>query len=97
MHFTYFLAPLAFASSVLAAPALDPSSSPVSKRRTNSATDRSSWGDYDLSTNYYNEAPDTGVTHEYYFDITNATAAPDGVERVVLSINEYCGLGRYCR
>jgi hypothetical protein len=53
----------------------------------NSASDRSCWGDYDLSTNYYDEAPDTGVTREYWFELTNTTAAPDGVDRVVLSVN----------
>ena len=32
---------------------------------TNSANDRASWSDgFDLSTNYYEEAPDTGVTRE---------------------------------
>ncbi|KAI1310840.1 putative extracellular dihydrogeodin oxidase/laccase [Xylaria venustula] len=59
----------------------------VSKRCTNSAEDRSCWGDYDIDTNYYEDGPDTGVTREYWFDIVNTTAAPDGVERVVLSVN----------
>ncbi|GAP90347.1 putative multicopper oxidase [Rosellinia necatrix] len=59
----------------------------VSKRCTNSAEDRSCWGDYDLSTNWYEEVPDTGVTREYWFDIVNTTAAPDGVERIILSVN----------
>ncbi|KAI3335779.1 putative extracellular dihydrogeodin oxidase/laccase [Ustulina deusta] len=59
----------------------------VSKRCTNSAEDRSCWGDYDITTNWYEEAVDTGVTREYWFDIVNTTAAPDGVERVVLSVN----------
>lgn len=36
----------------------------LSKRCTNSATDRSCWGDFDLSTNYYEVSPDTGVTRE---------------------------------
>ena len=72
-------------SGVFAAPALQAKA--LSKRCTNSATDRSCWGDYDLSTNYYDEVPDTGVTREYWFNIQNATAAPDGVERVVLSVN----------
>jgi Multicopper oxidase len=59
----------------------------LSKRCTNSASDRSCWGDYDLSTNYYDTVPDTGVTREYWFDIQNGTAAPDGVERIVLTVN----------
>jgi hypothetical protein len=41
-----------------------PQRSPLSKRCTNSAADRACWGDYDLSTNYYEEVPDTGVTVE---------------------------------
>lgn len=47
--------------SVLAAP----SKAPLVKRCVNSAADRSCWSDnFDLSTNYYAEAPDTGVTRE---------------------------------
>lgn len=47
----------------------------------NSASDRSCWSDgYDLSTNYYDDAPDTGVIREYWFNIENTTVAPDGVE-----------------
>lgn len=53
----------------------------------NTASDRSVWCDYSLSTDYYNEVPDTGVTREYWFEITNSTLAPNGVERVVLSVN----------
>lgn len=41
-----------------------PHFSSIEKRCTNSATDRSCWGDYDLSTDYYNEVPDTGNTVE---------------------------------
>lgn len=47
----------------------------------NSASDRSCWSDgYDLSTNYYDNVPDTGVIREYWFNVENTTAAPDGVE-----------------
>ncbi|KAF2160971.1 multicopper oxidase [Zasmidium cellare ATCC 36951] len=53
----------------------------------NTADDRSVWCDYDLSTNYYEDVPNTGVTKEYWFEITNSTLAPDGVDRVVLSVN----------
>lgn len=34
------------------------------KRCTYSAADRSCWGDYDLSTDYYTDGPTTGVTRE---------------------------------
>lgn len=67
-----------------------PDSSAIAQRDScddNTAEDRSTWCDYDLNTNWYDEAPDTGVTREYWFEVTNTTLAPDGVERVVLSIN----------
>lgn len=76
---------LPLVSLITAAPSLD--SRVPSKRCVNSAEDRSCWGDYDISTNYYDVVPDTGVTREYWFNIVNTTASPDGVERVVLSVN----------
>lgn len=45
------------------------------------------WGDYSLLTNFYDDGPDTGVVREYWFDIVNGTASPDGVERLVYTIN----------
>lgn len=53
----------------------------------NSASDRSCWGEFDISTNYYDLVPDTGVTREYWFNVENTTAAPDGIERIVLAVN----------
>ena len=53
----------------------------------NTADDRSVWCDYDTSTNYYDEGPDTGVTVEYWFDIQNSTLSPNGVERTYLTVN----------
>ncbi|KAF3761016.1 hypothetical protein M406DRAFT_83754 [Cryphonectria parasitica EP155] len=81
-----FLGFLALSSLALAAPRQVPA---LAKRCVNSASDRSCWGDYDLSTDYYDidAVPDTGVTREYWFNIINGTAAPDGVERTVLTIN----------
>lgn len=53
-----------------------------------SATNPTCWdGTHDLQTNSYEEAPHTGVVREYWFDITNTTMAPDGVERMVLAVN----------
>lgn len=63
------------------------SSNLVASPCANSALDRSCWGDYDISTNYYDFAPNTGVTREYWFNIENTTAAPDGIERIVLTVN----------
>lgn len=59
----------------------------LTKRCVNSASDRSCWGDYDITTNYYDTVPDTGVTREYWFNVENTTAAPDGIDRIVLAIN----------
>ncbi|KAL4964354.1 Cupredoxin [Aspergillus stella-maris] len=55
---------------------------------TNSASNRACWSDgFDISTNYYEEVPDTGVIREYWFNIENTTASPDGVEMPVQLIN----------
>lgn len=85
MFISSLLLATATISSVLAAPA--PANSLLNKRCVNSADDRSCWGDYHISTDYYNVVPDTGVTREYYFNVQNSTAALDGVERVVLTVN----------
>ncbi|KAF2495700.1 laccase Lcc4 [Lophium mytilinum] len=53
----------------------------------NTASDRSVWCDYDTSTNYYTDGPTTGVTVEYWLEVTNTTLAPDGFERIVLAVN----------
>ncbi|KAE9365617.1 multicopper oxidase [Stipitochalara longipes BDJ] len=87
MHFPSLLVGLFALPLALAAPKSAYSSNTLSKRCTNSATDRSCWGDYDTSTNYYTTVPDTGVTREYWFDVQNGTASPDGIERVVLTVN----------
>lgn len=55
---------------------------------SNTASDRQSWADgFDISTNYYDHVPDTGVTREYWFTVENTTASPDGVEMPVQLIN----------
>lgn len=53
----------------------------------NTASNRNTWCDYDIDTNYYDEAPDTGVTVEYWFELQNVTTAPDGVSRNALTVN----------
>ncbi|KAI0002690.1 multicopper oxidase [Xylariaceae sp. FL0662B] len=67
-----------------------PQSTPLQSRQQcdfDSAISPECWGDFSLSTNFYDESPDTGVTREYWLDLVNTTAAPDGVERIVLTIN----------
>lgn len=56
---------------VLGVPSVSSPDSSLSKRCVNSATDRSCWGDYDISTDYYQVVPDTGVTREYWLDVQN--------------------------
>lgn len=85
MAFRALLSFLPLASLIAAAPGFEPRS--PTKRCVNSAEDRTCWGDYDISTNYYDEVPDTGVTREYYFNLVNTTASPDGVEKMVLTVN----------
>lgn len=67
------------------ATATSTASSSVATCSGNSATDRSAWCDYDLSTNWYDEAPDTGVTREYYLELTETTVDPDGYSRFGVS------------
>ncbi|KAI0551636.1 multicopper oxidase [Xylaria curta] len=52
-----------------------------------SATAPNCWGNYSLSTNWYEEAPDTGVIREYWFELVNSTLSPDGVPRLSLTVN----------
>ncbi|KAI0133724.1 multicopper oxidase [Xylariales sp. AK1849] len=59
----------------------------IGKCDFDSAKSPKCWGDYSLETNYYDEVPYTGNTREYWLDIQNGTAAPDGVERMVLTVN----------
>ena len=53
----------------------------------NTATTRSEWCDFDLTTDYYNTVPETGVTREYFLDITDVTVSPDGFSRVAMAVN----------
>lgn len=53
----------------------------------NTASDRQSWCNYDVSTNYYDVVPTTGVTKEYYLNIEDVTVAPDGYSRAAMAVN----------
>ena len=54
----------------------------------NGPTSRNCWFDgWDLDTDFGTSWPDTGVTRYYRLDITNGTAAPDGIERPALLVN----------
>ncbi|KAF2164057.1 multicopper oxidase [Zasmidium cellare ATCC 36951] len=53
----------------------------------NTASDRGSWCDFSIDTNWYLEVPNTGRTVEYYFEMVNTTLSPDGVPKIVLTVN----------
>jgi hypothetical protein len=44
-------------------------------------------GVFNLNSDYYSEGPTTGKLREYNFTLTNFKSAPDGVEKMVLAIN----------
>ncbi|KAI1847280.1 hypothetical protein JX265_013539 [Neoarthrinium moseri] len=65
-------------------------SAELSPRQTcefDSATANECWGDYSLSTNWYEEGPDTGVIREFWWEISETTLSPDGFPRTVMAIN----------
>ncbi|KAH7083608.1 laccase-1 precursor [Paraphoma chrysanthemicola] len=53
----------------------------------NTASTRSSWCDYSTDTDYSSIVPDTGVTREYWLELTDVTVAPDGVSRSAMAVN----------
>ncbi|KAH7007165.1 Cupredoxin [Ilyonectria destructans] len=59
----------------------------VSSCSGNTATTRSEWCDYSIDTDYNTEYVDTGVTREYWFELTDVTVAPDGVSRSAMAVN----------
>ncbi|GME66055.1 Multicopper oxidase [Neofusicoccum parvum] len=87
----FLLTSLVTISRALGAAALPSLGQTDTKQNTgciNSPADRSCWSEgFDISTDYYESVPDTGVVREYWFNIENTTAAPDGVELPVQLIN----------
>lgn len=80
-------------SFLLLAAATLVSASPFSqsKKRSvcsgNTADDRTTWCDYTINTDYTTEVPETNVTREYWFELTDVTVAPDGYSRSAVAIN----------
>jgi hypothetical protein len=52
----------------------------------NEASTRSEWCDYSIDTDYTTTSPDTGVTREYWLELTDVTVAPDGVSRTAMGM-----------
>ncbi|CAG8094532.1 unnamed protein product [Penicillium salamii] len=53
----------------------------------NTPMTRDQWCQYSLYTDYTSTVPDTGVTREFWFNVHQATLAPDGRPRWALAIN----------
>ncbi|KAF4508824.1 hypothetical protein G6O67_005156 [Ophiocordyceps sinensis] len=53
----------------------------------NTAKTRSKWCNFSINTDYTSQAPDTGVTREYWLDISDVMIAPDGVPRTAMAVN----------
>ncbi|KGQ06259.1 Laccase-2 [Beauveria bassiana D1-5] len=53
----------------------------------NTATTRSQWCNYSVDTDYTTQIPDTGVTREYWLEITDVVVSPDGFTRPAIAIN----------
>ncbi|KOS48441.1 hypothetical protein ACN38_g617 [Penicillium nordicum] len=53
----------------------------------NTPETRSQWCQYDVNTDYTQIVPDTGVTREYWLDLEELDAAPDGFSRPVMAVN----------
>jgi FtsP/CotA-like multicopper oxidase with cupredoxin domain len=53
----------------------------------NTAIARNEWCDYSIDTDDSSEAPDTGVTREYWLKLTDVTVALDGVSRTAMAVN----------
>ncbi|KAI1134258.1 multicopper oxidase [Hypoxylon sp. FL0543] len=53
----------------------------------NTPTTRNEWCDFSIDTDYTTVVPDTGVTKEFWLELTDVTVAPDGVSRPAMAIN----------
>ncbi|KAJ5823072.1 hypothetical protein N7447_005412 [Penicillium robsamsonii] len=53
----------------------------------NTPRTRSKWCQYDVNTDYTQIVPNTGVTREYWLNLEELMAAPDGFRRPVMAVN----------
>ncbi|CAI7666690.1 unnamed protein product [Penicillium discolor] len=53
----------------------------------NTPRTRSKWCQYDINTDYTQIVPNTGVTREYWLNLEELEAAPDGFSRPVMAVN----------
>ncbi|KAF6787311.1 multicopper oxidase [Colletotrichum sojae] len=66
---------------------LQPNLFPRAACSGNTASTRTEWCDYTIDTDYMNEVPETGVTREYWLELTDVTVSPDGVSRSAMAVN----------
>ncbi|KAI0165230.1 multicopper oxidase [Hypoxylon sp. FL1284] len=79
-------------SALYAAAAASPLSSsanlaPRAACAGNTPITRNEWCDFSIDTDYTTVVPDTGVTREYWLELTDVIVAPDGVPRPAIAIN----------
>ncbi|KAF1952557.1 hypothetical protein CC80DRAFT_527823 [Byssothecium circinans] len=72
---------LGFASALPSLPMLQPRVACSG----NTASTRSQWCDYSIDTDYSAEVPDTGVTREYWLELTDVVVSPDGISRSAMA------------
>ncbi|KGO64846.1 Multicopper oxidase, type 3 [Penicillium italicum] len=53
----------------------------------NTPRTRSKWCQYDINTDYTQIVPNTGVTREYWLNLEELVAAPDGFSRPIMAVN----------
>ncbi|KAF4984855.1 hypothetical protein FZEAL_8 [Fusarium zealandicum] len=53
----------------------------------NTPSTRDQWCGFDINSDYYKVIPDTGVTREYWLEISEVVVALDGVERTAQAVN----------
>jgi hypothetical protein len=78
---TFIASTTSTSSNATTVPTSDPND-PIVPRDVcdgNTASMRSEWCDYSIDTDYTSTSPDTGVTREYWFELTDVTVSPDGV------------------
>ncbi|EQK99972.1 hypothetical protein G6O67_008667 [Ophiocordyceps sinensis] len=70
-----------------AAPDLNSAWPPDTPCPGNTPRTRSRWCRYSIDTDYTRHTPDTGVTREYFLELTDVVVALDGVPRPAMAVN----------
>ncbi|KAK4460398.1 laccase-2 [Cladorrhinum samala] len=85
----FFFLSSAFARGIgaLSIPSFESSLQPRQTPCENTPTSRNCWGEYSTATNYYDVAPTTNVTREYWLSVEQGLCSPDGYERMCMTFN----------